>query len=255
MRRKTLVALGIVIVLLALGVYFAVDYYRGKQVETPVDTPPAPVEEAKVPEVTPEPAQPEPVVQPAPVETPRPAPARKPAPKVEPKPKPSPAPVVEAPVQAKPEPKAEPAAPEVTPKPTPAPVQKEEPAPVVEKPAAPEPEPEPVDNFDYNQIITKADVMPKFRGGGMKKFQEYINQNIVYPQVAAEMGVYGTVRVSFVVERDGKVSNVKVTKGVDPLLDREALRVVRESPRWKPGTRNGKPVRVASNVMVVFALN
>ena len=255
MRKKTVVTLAIVIVLLALGIYFAVDYYRGNQTEEPVVAPPAPVEAVAEPAPIPEPEPSQPEVKPTPVETPKPAPAPKPVVQPQPKPqpvevKPTPAPVEEKPepvkVEEKPEPAPAPVEKPAAPKPEPAPVHGEKPA---------EPEPKPVDNFDYNQIITKADVMPTFRGGDMKKFQEYINQNIVYPQVAAEMGVYGTVRVSFVVERDGKVSNVKVTKGVDPLLDREALRVVSGSPRWKPGTRNGKPVRVASNVMVVFALN
>ena len=68
------------------------------------------------------------------------------------------------------------------------------------------------------------------------------------------MGIQGRVRISFVVEKDGRVTNVKVIGSVDPLLDREAVRVVQSSPRWEPGKQRGKPARVGYNIPVVFYL-
>ncbi len=111
------------------------------------------------------------------------------------------------------------------------------------------------EEVEEEQIIYFAEEMPTFQGGGLDKFREYIKNNTKYPEVAAEAGIQGRVRVSFVVERDGSVSNVKVISGVDPLLDREAIRVVKSSPKWSPGRQRGKPARVGYNVPVVFVLN
>ena len=111
------------------------------------------------------------------------------------------------------------------------------------------------EEVEEEQIIYFAEEMPTFQGGGLDKFREYIKNNTKYPEVAAEAGIQGRVRVSFVVERDGSVSNVKVISGVDPLLDSEAVRVVKSSPKWSPGRQRGKPARVGYNVPVVFVLN
>ena len=78
--------------------------------------------------------------------------------------------------------------------------------------------------------------------------------NIKYPVVAQENGVQGRVIVSFVVERDGSISDVRIASSVDPSLDREAQRVVKSMPRWKPGKQNGSAVRVKYTVPVVFRL-
>lgn len=111
------------------------------------------------------------------------------------------------------------------------------------------------DEIDEEPIVFFADEMPTFQGGSLDKFREYIRKNTNYPPVAAEHGVQGQVRVSFVIERDGTVTNVKIIRGVDPLLDQEALRVVKSSPRWTPGRQRGKPARVGYNIPVVFYLN
>jgi protein TonB len=96
--------------------------------------------------------------------------------------------------------------------------------------------------------------MPGFGGGDSNKFREYIARNLKYPEVAAENGIQGRVFVQFVVEPDGRVSNVKVVRGVDPALDREAVRVVESSPPWKPGKQRGKPVRVSFTFPIIFVL-
>ena len=79
-------------------------------------------------------------------------------------------------------------------------------------------------------------------------------KQLIYPEIAAENGIQGRVFVSFVVEPDGSVSNVRVVRGVDPALDREAIRVVKSSPRWTPGRQRGRPVRVTFTFPIIFVL-
>ena len=95
--------------------------------------------------------------------------------------------------------------------------------------------------------------MPQYLGGPSALF-EYLSQNIKYPSVAEENGVQGRVLVTFVVERDGTITDVRVVKSVDPSLDKEAQRVVNSMPRWIPGKQNGSPVRVKYTVPVTFKL-
>jgi len=83
---------------------------------------------------------------------------------------------------------------------------------------------------------------------------QYLNSNIKYPVVAQENGVQGRVVVSFVVEKDGSITDVRVVRSVDPSLDREATRVVKSMPHWIPGKQNGSAVRVKYNVPVSFKL-
>ena len=95
--------------------------------------------------------------------------------------------------------------------------------------------------------------MPQFPGGEIA-LCKYIANSIKYPVVAQKTGIQGKVYVTFIVDRDGGVTDVKVLQGVDPLLDREALRVVRNLPRWKPGKQRGVPVRVSYTVPINFIL-
>jgi protein TonB len=88
------------------------------------------------------------------------------------------------------------------------------------------------------------EIMPSFRGGGLDKFREWIQKRTNYPQEAIDKKIRGIVFLSFVVERDGSVSNINVIKGVNPLLDNEAVKVISESPKWTPGLQRGQPVRV-----------
>ena len=101
------------------------------------------------------------------------------------------------------------------------------------------------------KVYDVVDEMPCFPGGN-KGLMTFIVQNLVYPVTAQENGVQGRVIVSFVVETDGSIINVKVARSVDPSLDREAMRVVKAMPKWTPGKKDGKPVRVKYTVPMVF---
>ena len=118
--------------------------------------------------------------------------------------------------------------------------------------AAPPPPPAPKPEV-ATKVFDVVEEMPSFPGG-QGALMQYLASNIKYPVVAQENGVQGRVIVSFVVERDGSISDVKVARSVDPSLDREAQRVVKSVPRWSPGKQNGSTVRVKYTVPVVFRL-
>lgn len=120
----------------------------------------------------------------------------------------------------------------------------------VATPPPPPPAPKPEVS---NKVFDVVEEMPSFPGG-QGALMSFLNSNIKYPVVAQENGVQGRVIVGFVVERDGSITDVKVMRSVDPSLDREAQRVVRAMPRWKPGKQNGSAVRVKYTVPVVFRL-
>lgn len=114
--------------------------------------------------------------------------------------------------------------------------------------AQPEPKPE-----VENKVFDVVEQMPSFPGGP-SALMKYLSENVKYPVVAQENGVQGRVVVSFVVEKDGHITDVKVVRSVDPSLDKEAARVVRSMPSWIPGKQNGSAVRVKYNVPVSFKL-
>lgn len=95
--------------------------------------------------------------------------------------------------------------------------------------------------------------MPEFPGGDLA-LRKYIATNVKYPVIAQENGIQGKVYVTFVVGKDGSVYNAGIARGVDPSLDKEALRVVNSLPRWKPGKQRGKPVNVSYTVPINFVL-
>jgi protein TonB len=103
-------------------------------------------------------------------------------------------------------------------------------------------------------LIGQLDENPEFPGGelGLRK---YLNNAINYPVLAQERGIMGTVFLTFVINKHGKVENVRIMRGVDELLDKEALRVVNTLPDWKPGKQNGKPVKVSFQVPIKFQLS
>ena len=103
------------------------------------------------------------------------------------------------------------------------------------------------------KVFDVVEVMPSFPGGQAALLQ-YLNSQVKQPVVAQENGIQGRVTISFVVERDGSITDVKVARSVDPSLDKEAARVVSSMPRWTPGKQNGSAVRVKFNVPVVFRL-
>ena len=118
--------------------------------------------------------------------------------------------------------------------------------------AAPPPPPAPKPEVS-NKVFDVVEEMPHFPGGAAA-LQAFLSSNTKYPVVAQENGVQGRVIVSFVVERDGSITDVRVVRSVDPSLDREATRVVKSMPRWSPGKQNGSAVRVKYTVPVVFRL-
>ena len=95
---------------------------------------------------------------------------------------------------------------------------------------------------------------PSFNGGDANEFSKWVNGKLVYPEIAKENGVQGRVMLQFTVNTDGSVSNVKVLRGVDPSLDKEAVRVVSSSPKWKPGRQRDRAVKVTYTFPVIFQL-
>jgi len=95
---------------------------------------------------------------------------------------------------------------------------------------------------------------PTFMGGDQNDFSKWVMSQIVYPEIAKENGIQGKVITQFTVEKDGSVTNVKVLRGVDEALDKEALRVVKSSPKWSPGRQRDRAVKVTFTFPVIFQL-
>ena len=119
-------------------------------------------------------------------------------------------------------------------------------------------DPDKVDQYlaerkDTINVYDCVEQMPSFPGG-TQKLKEFIEENLRYPKELEESCVQGRVIVRFIVERNGKLSNVKVVKSVYPVLDKEALRIVKLMPRWIPGRQNGITVRVKFYIPIIFRL-
>lgn len=106
---------------------------------------------------------------------------------------------------------------------------------------------------EEEEIFVVVENQPEFPGG-QAAMMKFLSENIKYPVIAQENGIQGRVICNFVVERDGSITDVQVVRGVDPSLDKEAVRVIQSMPRWKPGMQRGKPVRVRFTLPVVFRL-
>ena len=106
---------------------------------------------------------------------------------------------------------------------------------------------------EETKIFEVVEQMPSFPGGDAA-LMAFLSKNIKYPVVAEENGIQGRVIATFVVERDGSITDVKVVKSVDPSLDKEAVRVLKSMPKWIPGKQNGSAVRVKYTVPVTFRL-
>lgn len=104
-----------------------------------------------------------------------------------------------------------------------------------------------------DMVFDVVEVMPQFPGGQIAMLK-YLMENIKYPEQAMKEGIQGRVTVRFIVEKDGSISDVKPVLSVHPLLNKEAVRVVKSMPKWSPGKHNGKPVRVRFNLPVMFKL-
>ncbi len=106
---------------------------------------------------------------------------------------------------------------------------------------------------EETEIFDVVENMPEFPGG-QAALMQFLAKNIKYPTIAQENGTQGRVIIQFVVNRDGTIVDARVARGVDPYLDKEALRVVNSMPKWKPGMQRNKPVRVKYTVPVMFRL-
>ena len=102
-------------------------------------------------------------------------------------------------------------------------------------------------------VFTIVELMPGYNGGEEAMYK-YLSDNIKYPQVAKETGIQGNVIVTFVVEKDGTITDVRILKDIGGGCGEEALRVVKAMPRWNPGKQNGVPVRVQFNLPIRFTL-
>ena len=103
------------------------------------------------------------------------------------------------------------------------------------------------------RVFDVVETMPEFPGGSAG-LMKWLSDNVKYPAKAEESGIQGRVVCTFVIERDGSVTDVRVARSIDPLLDNEAVRVLSKMPKWNPGTQGGKPVRVKYTVPVTFRL-
>ena len=120
--------------------------------------------------------------------------------------------------------------------------------------------------YDYREVVVDDPVeeeevpfvlveqKPSFQGGDANDFSRWISQHLDYPEIAKANGVQGRVMVQFTVQKDGTVGNVKLLRGVDPSLDKEALRVVALSPKWEPGRQRDRSVNVTYQFPVIFVL-
>jgi TonB family protein len=111
-----------------------------------------------------------------------------------------------------------------------------------------------VDQQDDPKKFRPVEIVPDFPGG-MEGFGKFIERNLRYPATARANNTHGRVIVTFVVERDGSLTDLKVARGIGDGCDEEALRIIKSSPKWKPGYQDGKPVRVAYSVPIAFTLS
>lgn len=102
-------------------------------------------------------------------------------------------------------------------------------------------------------VVRFVEKMPEFPGGN-NEFYKYLQKELKYPEECRKRGITGKVIVEFVIEKDGSISNVRTIVPVYPALDAEAERVIRNSPKWKPGSQLGKPVRVFYQIPIKFSL-
>lgn len=111
-----------------------------------------------------------------------------------------------------------------------------------------------VENIVEEEIFVTAEEMPTFQGGDLSKFRNWVQSNVKYPQIALENGIQGNVVIKFVVEKDGKLSNIQVLQTPDKTLADAAVQVLQKSPKWKPGKQRNKPVRVTYTLPVSFKI-
>lgn len=104
------------------------------------------------------------------------------------------------------------------------------------------------------EVFVIVEDMPKFKGGDINRFREWVQKRVRYPEIASENGIQGRVYVTFVIETSGLVSSVSITRSVDALLDDAAKEAVAASPKWEPGMQRGRPVRVRYSIPIIFQI-
>lgn len=110
------------------------------------------------------------------------------------------------------------------------------------------------EEIEDDQPFIKVEKMPSFQGGDLNKFRNWVQERVRYPQIAQENGVSGKVVLSFVVEKDGTLTNIEVLQSPDRSLADEAVRVLKTSPKWEPGQQRNQPVRVKYTLPVDFRI-
>ncbi len=110
------------------------------------------------------------------------------------------------------------------------------------------------EEIEEDTPIIKAEKMPTFQGGDLMKFREWVQKRLRYPQIAQENGISGRVTLSFVIEKDGSLTNIEVMQSPDRSLSEEAIRVLKTSPKWEPGKQRNQPVRVKYTLPVAFQI-
>jgi protein TonB len=108
-------------------------------------------------------------------------------------------------------------------------------------------------NGDDEEALRMVEQLPEYPGG-MVEFMKWLTKTLKYPEEALKRKIEGKVMISFIVDKDGSLSDIKVVKPANPLLDAEALRVARMMPKWKPGTDNGKVCRTMIAIPIVFEI-
>ncbi len=108
--------------------------------------------------------------------------------------------------------------------------------------------------IEDDQPFLIAETMPSFQGGDLNKFRAWVQQNVRFPQIALENGIQGRVVLSFVIEKDGRLTNIQVLQTPDRSLSDEAIRVLQQSPKWSPGKQRNQPVRVRYTLPVEFRI-
>jgi protein TonB len=108
---------------------------------------------------------------------------------------------------------------------------------------------------ENEQIFISVEEMPTFDGEGINAFRNYIQRNLIYPEIARENGIEGTIYTRFIVNKNGQVEEISILRGVDPALDEAVVQAIKNSPKWQPGRQRGKAVNVSFTMPVIFSLD
>jgi protein TonB len=103
-------------------------------------------------------------------------------------------------------------------------------------------------------VVYFADKMPRYRGGDLTLFRDHMQMIVNYPAMAVDLGLQGTVFAQFVVDKNGNVTDIKITRGIDPLLDNEVIAAIKKSERWEAGEQTGRKVKVGMSIPIIFRL-